>query len=135
MTGSASDSADSVSEEGIGCRPAALSGFALIGWALVVGGVGLAMVLSDGCGGICSEGGLALFYSAAPVSALFGVLGGGLPVAWPLDVLVWLLLGVGLTSWTTKRPLDLRRLTAATIGVALVFGVVMSRFVEVERLG
>ena len=135
MTDPAPDPADPDSEEGIGCRPAALSGLALIGWALVVGGVGLAMVLSEGCGVVCSEGGLALFYGAAPVSALFGVLGGGLPVAWPLDVLVWLLAGVGLTSWTARRRLDIRRLTAAAIGLALVFGVVMSRFVEVERLG
>ena len=111
-------------DEGVGCRPGALAGFALLAGALIVGGVGLWLVTQHGFG-------LALFYAAAPVSALLGVLGGGLPVAWPLDLATWVVAGVLAGSWSYRsgRPVWM---TTTVIGIAaLAYGFVMSTFVEI----
>lgn len=111
-------------DEGVGCRPGALALMSLLVGAFLVGGVGLWLVTQR-------ETGLALFYAAAPVSALFGVLGGGLPVAWPLDLAAWVVAGVLAGSWAqrSRRPVAV---TTAVIGAgALVYGLVMSRFVEI----
>ncbi len=93
---------DSPSGAEIGCRSGFLAGMALLGWALAIGAVGLTMVLSDRCTGPCDGIGLSLFYAAAPISALFGVLGGGIPVAWPLDIGLWILAGIGAASWAGR---------------------------------
>ena len=111
-------------DEGVGCRAGALAGMSLLAGALLVGGLGLWLVTQH-------ETGLPLFYAAAPVSALFGVLGGGVPVAWPLDLAVWVVAGVLAGSWSHRsgRPVWLTT-TVIAVG-ALVYGVVMSLFVEV----
>lgn len=112
-------------DEGVGCRPGALAGLALLAGALIVGGVGLWLVTQHGTG-------LALFYAAAPVSAVLGVLGGGLPVAWPLDLATWVVAGVLAGSWSyrSERPVWM---TTSVIAIgALAYGVLMSMFVEIE---
>ncbi len=111
-------------DEGVGCRPGALAFLSLLLAALLVGGLGLWLVTQR-------ETGLALFYAAAPISALFGVIGGGLPVAWPLDLALWVVAGVLAGSWAQRsgRPVWM---TTTAIGVgALVYGLVMSQFVEI----
>lgn len=122
---------DSPSGAEIGCRSAVLAGMALLGWALAVGAVGLTMVLSDGCTGACDDIGLTLFYAAAPVSAVFGVLGGGIPVAWPLDIGLWIVAGLGAASWAGRLRRPLWRLLIGLAVVALTYGIIMARFVTV----
>ncbi|MGH8911173.1 MAG: hypothetical protein ACRDVD_01575 [Acidimicrobiia bacterium] len=114
-------------DTGVGCRPGALAGMGLLGGALLVGGAGLWLVTQRGTG-------LALFYAAAPVSALLGVLGGGLPVAWPLDLAVWVVAGVVAAAWAGRTGRPVWQAAMAIGVVALVFGFVMSQFVEVDRL-
>lgn len=123
---------DSPSGAEIGCRPAVLAGLALLAWATAVGGIGLSLVLSSGCTGACDGIGVSLFYAAAPASALFGVLGGGIPVAWPLDILIWILAGLGAASWAGRLRTPVWRLTVAVAVGALIYGAVMARFVIIE---
>lgn len=108
--------------DGVGCRSAVLAGGGLLSGALVVGGIGLALV---------REGGLWLFYAAAPMSAVFGVIGGGLPVAWPLDAGLWLVVGLGAASWSGRIGRPLWTVVAGVAVVALAYGWMMSRLVEV----
>ena len=114
-------------DTGVGCRPGALAGLGLLGGALLVGGAGLWLVTQRGTG-------LALFYAAAPVSAVLGVLGGGLPVAWPLDLALWVVAGVVAGSWAARTGRPVWQAAMAIGLVALVFGFLMSQLVEVERL-
>ncbi len=114
-------------DDGVGCRSAVLAALALLGAALAVGTLGLWLVLSHGSG-------LWLFYAAAPASALFGVIGGGLPIAWPLDIGIWLMLGVGTASWATRLRRPIWHLAAAVGVAALAYGLVLSQFVEVDQL-
>lgn len=116
----------------IGCRSAFLAGLALLGWAVAIGALGLAMVLSDRCTAACNGIGLSLFYAAAPTSALFGVLGGGIPVAWPLDIGLWILAGLGAASWTSRIHRPMWRVAIGLAVGALVYGIVMARFVTVD---
>lgn len=121
-------------DEGIGCRYAVTVGFGLVIWAIAAGALGLTLVLNDACSDLCRSGGLSLFYAAAPVSALFGVLGGGVPIAWPLDGGVWIMAGFGITSWAARRRTSVGRLVLAVIGISLLYGIAMSQFVEIDRL-
>lgn len=116
------------SNEGIGCRPLFLAATALVIGALVVGAVGLWLVANR-------DTGLFLFYAAAPASAVFGTLGGGIPVAWPLDLMLWLAVGAGVASWSGRQGWRLGRALVVTTAVALAYGAIMSRFVEIDRLG
>jgi hypothetical protein len=116
-------------DDGIGCRAAVITGGTLLAGAVVVGAIGLTVALQAG-----SSVGLALFYAAAPVSALFGVIGGGLPVAWPLDALLWLVLGTAAVGWSARSGWHLRRILWLVVGVALAYGASLSRLVEVERV-
>lgn len=120
-------------DDGIGCRSGVIAGLVLLGFALVVGGVGIWLIVRPDCVGPCPEWGLGLFYAAAPASALFGVVGGGIPIAWPLDAGIWLVLGIAAATWADRRGWSLRR-TVALIGVAaLIYGFVLARLVEVDR--
>ena len=95
----------------------------------MVAAIGLALALQAGSGL-----GLALFYAAAPVSAVFGVIGGGLPIAWPLDAMFWLVLGTAAVGWSTRSGWHLRRTLWLVVAVALAYGASLSRLVEVERV-
>lgn len=122
------------SDEGIGCREGVLAGLALLAGALVVGGIGLTLVVDEACTGVCAATGLTLFYAGAPASALFGVIGGGIPIAWPLDAGIWLVLGMAAASWSGRRGRSVWRGVALVAAAALLFGIVMARFVEVDRM-
>lgn len=114
-------------DEAAGCRAGATTGASLLLAALTVGGAGLWLVTQRGTG-------LALFYAAAPFSALFGVLGGGLPVAWPLDLAIWVVAGVVLGSMAVRRGRPWWHLALVAGAVAAVYGLIMASFVEIDRL-
>lgn len=114
-------------DAGVGCRPSAFAGLMLLAGALVVGGIGLWLVHNHSTG-------LALFYAAAPVSAVFGVIGGHLTVAWPLDLAAWVTAGVAAAAWTARRGGSLRRPVLVIAALALAYGFALSQFVEVARL-
>lgn len=94
-------------------------------------GVGLALIRGDQCTNACESLALTLLYAAGPVSALFGVLFGGIVLAWPLDATLWVAAG-----FLAGRIADRRR--QGSLGVALVmvvaalaYGLVLSQLVEI----
>lgn len=88
------------------------------------------MVLNESCTGPCGATGLTLLYAGAPVSAAFGVLGGGLPIAWPLDITVWVVVGFLVAGWATRRERSPIPPAVAALGIALTYGLVTGRLVE-----
>lgn len=133
MTGPVDDELGTNAENGVGCRSGILAGLALLGFALVAAGTGLTLILSDTCTGWCERAGLALFYAGAPASALFGVVGGGIPIAWPLDLGMWVVLGLAAANWAARRSRPTWHGVVALMGLALVFGAALSGLVEVDR--
>ncbi len=69
---------------------------------------------------------LALAFAGLPVSAVFAVLGGEFVIAWPVDAMVWIVVG-----WLVARR-GRRRVGSlvVVIAVALAYGWAMSLLVE-----
>lgn len=111
-----------------GCRRAAIATGLLVGVALVFTAVGLTLVNRGACEGGCETLGLTLLYAGLPVSALLGVFFGGLVVAWPLDITVWVSIGFFLARRDRDRTVAAS--VTLVIALALVYGLVLSRFVE-----
>ena len=115
-----------IDEEGIGCRTAAVTVLLLVLDAAVLFGVGLWLTGSDSCTGACGTVGLTLLYAGGPVSALFGVLTGAVVVAWPVDLILWVVVGFVISRVAGDR---LRKAVAAAATVefvALLYGLALS---------
>lgn len=113
-----------VEEQGFGCRTAFVAVALLVVDAAVLFGVGLWLIASEGCAGLCETVGLTLLYAGGPVSALFGVATGAVVVAWPLDLIFWITLG-----FVFARADRIRRavtLAVAAEMAALVYGLLLS---------
>lgn len=116
----------------VGCRDAALATALLLGMAVVFMGVGLTLIRGNQCSGVCETLGLTLLYAGGPVSALFGVLFGGVVLAWPLDATLWV--GAGFLA----AGIAGRRAEGGPLGIALLlvlaalgYGLVLSSFVQI----
>lgn len=116
--------------EPAGCRDGAITTAFLLGLAIASFAIGLTMIGGDECTGACETLGLTLLYAGGPVSAVFGVLTGGVVVAWPLDILVWVLLGLGTTRLAARRGRRPLAVALAVFVLALGLGLVLSQFVE-----
>lgn len=93
--------------------------------------VGLSLVNDTGCQDACETAGLTLLYAGLPVSAAFGVLFGDLVLAWPLDVTVWVVVGFALARFADNRQRSVVGLLLAAVAISLVYGLVLSRLVEI----
>lgn len=113
-----------------GCRSAAIATAALVGTGLVLMAIGLTLVNDNGCRQACESLGFTFLYAGLPISAVFGFLFGDLVVAWPLDVTTWVILGFMLARFSDNRGRNVLGLVLVTIVVALLYGLVLSRFVE-----
>lgn len=97
MTVEANHSADGIN---------AMAGFravgGLLGVCIAAAALGLWLLLGE----IAPQAGLISFYAGAPVSAIFGVIGGGLVLAWPLDLTVIMVIGylLGGAAGRRERP-------------------------------
>jgi hypothetical protein len=113
-----------------GCRDAALATALLLGIGLALMGSGLALVNQEVCEGICEFAGLSILYAGGPIGAMIGFLTDSIVIAWPLEVMLWVVLGF----WAARRGANRDRSTWAYVvsilGLAMVYGVVLSRFVE-----
>lgn len=98
---------------------------------LVLMAIGLTLVNDSGCQGACGDLGFTLLYAGLPVSAVFGFLFGDLVVAWPLDVTVWVILGFMLARFSDNRDRNVLGPVLITVLIALLYGLVLSRFVEI----
>ncbi|MGH8949056.1 MAG: hypothetical protein ACRDXF_09380, partial [Acidimicrobiia bacterium] len=85
--------------EGISCRDAVLSTVFLLAFGIVFFATGLTMINRDVCAGTCETLGLTLLYAGGPISALFGIFSDSVIVAWPLDVILWVVLGFGVARY------------------------------------
>ncbi len=75
--------------------------------------------------------GLTLLYAGGPISAALGVVFGGLWVAWPLEITRWVVVGFTTARWAEKRSRGVLGVALVIVIVALVYGLVLSRFVEI----
>jgi len=113
-----------------GCRDAAIVTAFLLGFGAVMFAVGLTVINGDSCTGWCETLGLTALYAGGPVSAIFGVFTDSVVAAWPLDVTLWVVAGFWSARWAgnhDRRPLGV---ALVIVVVALVFGLVLSQFVE-----
>lgn len=124
------DDEDEVSGEGFGCRLLSFAFVLLATGAAAAIILGLTLALDDGCTGLCEQAGFALYGAGAPISALFAVVTGELPLAPFTDVLVWLLASAWVTRRVERRGRSLGRLVAAIAGAALAYGVAVSFLIE-----
>ncbi len=85
-----------------GCRETALAVAFLLGFGIVFMAIGLTLANNDSCEGLCQTLGITLLYAGGPLSALLGVIFGGLWVAWPLDVTLWVVAGFTSAKWAER---------------------------------
>ena len=116
--------------EGISCRDAALSTAFLLAFGIVFFAVGLTMINREVCVGLCETLGLTLLYAGGPVSALFGIFSDSVIVAWPLDVIIWVVLGFAVARYASNRRIQPWGPLLALVVFFLIYGLVLSRLVE-----
>ncbi|MEX1092801.1 MAG: hypothetical protein WEF28_06545 [Acidimicrobiia bacterium] len=113
-----------------GCRDAALATALLLGIGLAFMGSGLALINQPTCEGFCEFAGLAILYAGGPIGAMIGFLTDSIVIPWPLEVMLWVVLGF----WAARRGANRDRSTWSFVililAIALVYGVVLSSFVE-----
>ncbi len=116
--------------EGFGCRPAALA-FALLAiFVTVAAAAGVSLALRTGCEGACEAVGFTLYAGALPISGVFAAVAGDLPIAWPLDTTLWVILALMLSRIAERRRLGVPRVVLMAIVVALLYGFTLSFFIE-----
>jgi len=115
--------------EGVGCKPLLTVTGILLAFAVAAVTIGLSILLSDDVSGGLERIGFIAYASGAPVSGLFAALAGGLPLTLYLDVIVWMLVAFAVVR-LVERGRSPRRLIGTVIGVAVVFGIVISSLVE-----
>lgn len=125
---------DTEDERGIGCSALTWASLALVIAGAVLWTVGILLEGPERCSGLCEWSAFTLIFAGAPVSALITVAGGSdLVLAWPLDVLAWIMIGIVHTRRSGETaPFSPRwnRTTVAIVGVALVYGAMLALFVE-----
>lgn len=114
-----------------GCRDTAVATLFLLGLAVVFMTIGLTLSRQDGCSAGCETLGLTLLYAGGPVSAIFGVLLGGLTLAWPLDITLWVATGFLTARWAGSRGRSALGVALVIVVIALIYGLVLSLLVEI----
>ena len=103
----------------------------LLGIGAAFMGVGLFLTGRPDCVGVCETAGLTLLYAGGPVSALFSVVFGGVFVAWPLEVTLWVVLGFVSAGVADRRQIPVSGVALMVVVAALIYGLVLSQFVEI----
>lgn len=102
----------------------------LLGVAIVFMVVGLSLSNNQTCEGACQTLALTILYAGGPLSAVMGVFFGGVWVAWPLEVTLWVVVGFVAARWAENRRRGALGVAVVIIVVALIYGLVLSQFVE-----
>jgi hypothetical protein len=116
--------------EGIGCRDAALATIFLLGFGIVFFALGLTSINREVCTGLCETLGLTLLYAGGPVSALIGIFTDSVIVAWPLDIMLWVVLGFGVARFAQSRGIRPWGPLLILLVFFLAYGLVLSQLVE-----
>jgi hypothetical protein len=114
----------------VGCRDAALATALLLGIGVVLFASGLALVSRENCSGACEFFGLAILYAGGPISAAIGAFTDSLVVAWPLEIMLWVILGFWAARVGSSRGRSTWGISISIVGLALLYGLVLSQFVE-----
>ncbi len=104
----------------------------LLAFGIVFFAIGLTLINGDVCEGICETLGLTLLYAGGPVSALIGIFSDSVIVAWPLDVILWVVLGFAVARLATNRGIQPWGPLVALLVFFLAYGLVLSQFVELN---
>lgn len=118
-------------DTGIGCREVALATLFLLGFGVVFMVVGLNLGNQDACTDLCETIALALLYAGGPISAVLGVVFGGIWVAWPLEITLWVVIGFVAARIAARRSTGVLAVALAIVVLALIYGLVLSQFVEI----
>ena len=102
----------------------------LLAFGIVFFATGLTLINREVCEGLCETLGLTLLYAGGPVSALIGIFSDSVIVAWPLDVIVWVVLGFGVARVATNRRIQPWGMLVALLVFFLIYGLVLSQLVE-----
>lgn len=102
-----------------------------MGTAVVFIIAGLLLSNADSCQGPCETLALTLLYAGGPISAAMGVFFGGVWVAWPLEVTLWIVIGFVSARWAERRGGSVLRLAITILALALAYGLVLSQLVEI----
>lgn len=117
-------------DDGTGCRDAAVGTLFLLGFAVVFMVTGLTLGDNPDCQGVCEATALTLLYAGGPLSALLGVVFGGVWLAWPLEVTLWVVIGFLTARVAARRSVRVLAAAMVVLAVALVYGLVLSSLVE-----
>ena len=116
---------DTTETSGLGCKTLLTAVGMLLGFAVVAVALGLFLILGEDPSPAAETVGLTLY----PVSGIFAAIAGDLPLALPLDALVWIVAGAGVTK-LSERTGGLTKPVAGVVAVALLVGLVVSTLVE-----
>lgn len=115
-----------------GCRNAALAAGILVAVCLAFIAIGIPLVTSADCVDVCRTASETILFAGTPISAIFNmVFGGDLVVAWPLEVTLWVVIGFALARFAENRGRSVLGPVMVTLGLALVYGLVLSTQVEI----
>lgn len=117
--------------ESTGCRGVAISTSLLLGFAIAFMITGFTMSTGESCVGVCQTIGLTLLYAGGPISGILAVFFGGVWVAWPLEITLWVVLGFASTRVAETRGRSVALLALSLVAVAMVYGLVLSQLVEI----
>ena len=93
--------------------------------------IGITLSNQTDCTDACETLGLTLLYAGGPISGALGVVLGGVWLAWPLEVTLWVVLGFLSARWAEKRGRGALGVALIIVLIALVYGLVLSQFVEI----
>lgn len=113
-----------------GCRDAALATALLLGIGIALFASGLVLVNRESCTGVCEFAGLAMLYAGGPISALLGVFTDSVVIAWPLEVMLWVVLGFTAARWGAARGRSTWAFVTLVLAIAIGYGIVLSQLVE-----
>lgn len=116
--------------EQAGCRDAALATFVLLGIGIAFFASGLVLVNQESCTAFCEFAGLALLYAGGPISALIGVFSDSVIVAWPLEIMLWVVLGFTAARWGASPARSTWAFVVSILTIAIIYGLILSQFVE-----
>lgn len=99
---------------------------------LVFIAIGIPLVTSADCLDVCRTASETVLFAGTPISAIFNmVFGGDLIVAWPLEITFWVVVGFLLARFADNRGRSVLGPVMITLGLALVYGLVLSTQVEI----
>ncbi len=119
-------------KEAPGCRDAAFATGLLLGIGIALFASGLALINQDSCSGSCEFAGLAMLYAGGPISGLIGFLTDSVVIAWPLEVMLWVVLGFSAARWGSSRRRSTGAYVVTILALAALYGLVLSQFVELS---